>query len=236
MPGFAHAILKRALASDLLRAEISGRAHRLTGDEAKRLADSVLERFGVPIQDGTQPRDDIARLTAASWLGLGEQLNVPLGPAAGHGKKLSVTRFRLDDEGYEELVPAHLPPAPGQIRDVFDLSWTVSLGGCSGAFTLSGLGLSSQSQKSGGEDLHDRLLGQFAEAAKGMGADAARAERAREATARSAREGGLGGEGGGEEVDWKGKYLAMEFSARVAKGEMDRVRERMLEKVLDAVM
>ncbi|EMC96156.1 hypothetical protein BAUCODRAFT_59250, partial [Baudoinia panamericana UAMH 10762] len=104
IPGFAFEALKRALTSDLLRASIVGRQHRLSGDEAKRLADAVLHRLGVPRHDTDASRDDIARLTAASWLGLGEQFNVPLGPATGHGKRIAVTHFRTDADGYEEIV------------------------------------------------------------------------------------------------------------------------------------
>lgn len=227
MPGFAFGTLKRALSSDLLRAEIIGRNHRLSGDEARRLADTVLERFNVPTQDGPSPRDDIARLTAASWLGLGDHMNVPLGPATGHNKRLSVTRFRVDPDGYEELAPPHLPPS-SDIRDIFDLSWTVSMGGCNGNFSLTGLRLSNVQQKVG-EDTHDALLTQFSEAAKMLGVDQPRIDKAMRATA-------LGARAGGEEIDWKSRCMALEFSSRVAKGELDRVKERMIERVLDAVM
>lgn len=227
MPGFAFGILQRALASDLLRADLIGRSHRLTSDEARRLADAILERFNVPVTDGTAARDDIARLTAASWLGLGEHMNVPLGPATGQNKRISVTRFRVDAEGYEEIVPAHLPPSE-DIRDVFDVSWVVSMGGCNGNFSLTGLRLSTGPQKVG-EDTHDALLSQFAELAQVMGVDATRVDRAMKTTEQGARS-------AAENVDWKSRYMAMEFSARVAKGELDRVKERMLERILDAVM
>ena len=71
--GFAFETLKRALTTDLLRADLVGRRQRLNGDEAKRLADSVLDRLGVSRQAAgrSEPCDDIARMTAASWLGLG---------------------------------------------------------------------------------------------------------------------------------------------------------------------
>ena len=51
MPGFAFEALKRVLTNDLLRADLVGRQKRLTGEEAKRLADAVLQRLGVPRQD-----------------------------------------------------------------------------------------------------------------------------------------------------------------------------------------
>lgn len=124
---FSFGTLKRTLASDLLRADVIGRPNRLSGDEAKRLADSILERLKVPdIEiEGLQPC--VARLTAASWLGLGDQLNIPSGPAAGTTKKIRVTRFRHDSEGYEEVVPAE-EETSGQVRQLFDLRWQATQG------------------------------------------------------------------------------------------------------------
>ena len=225
LQGFAFEILKRALASDLLRAELRGRDHRISGEEAKRLADTVLERLNVPRVDGATTRDDIARMTAASWLGLGGHLNVPLGPSTGQNKRIAVTRFRVDADGYEEIVSAREPPS-NDIRDVFDLSWNVSMGGCTGLFELNGLSLSNAPQKSA-EDSHDALLREFAEMAKRLGVEQPRIDKAQRIAAAGAAE---------EGVDWKKKYMMMEFSARIAKGELDRVRDRMIEKVLDACM
>lgn len=128
-PGFSFEALKRVLASDLLRAELTGRAQRLTGDEAKRLADAVLERLNVPRTDRSNVPDSTARLTAASWLGLGEQLHVPLGPAVGQTKKIRVTRFRTDAEGYEEIVSTS-DEGLGTVREVVDISWSVVQGQC----------------------------------------------------------------------------------------------------------
>lgn len=102
-PNFSFEALRRVVASDLLRADIRGRRQRLTGDEGKRLADSILDRLNVPRSDAGNPREDLARLTAASWLGVGDQFNVPLGPSAGHGKRINVTRFQTDADGYEEI-------------------------------------------------------------------------------------------------------------------------------------
>lgn len=118
-PNFSFESLRRVVASDLLRADIIGRRQRLTGDEGKRLADSILDRLNVPRSDAGNPREDMARLTAASWLGVGDQFNVPLGPSAGHGKRINVTRFRTDADGYEEIT---YDETADDVREVCQLS------------------------------------------------------------------------------------------------------------------
>ena len=72
--GLAYEALKRVLASDLLRADLSGRPNRLLGNEAMRLADAVLARFGVPRADSDNKNDDALRISATSWLGVSRQL------------------------------------------------------------------------------------------------------------------------------------------------------------------
>ncbi|KAK0253036.1 hypothetical protein LTS09_011946 [Friedmanniomyces endolithicus] len=167
IPGFAYEVLKRVLTNDLLRATLVGRQQRLNGDEAKKLSDAVLERMCIPKEDTEEPRDDIARLTAASWLGLGEQLNVPLGPATSHGKRINVTRFRMDREGYEEIVSAQ-EDSSDDIREVFDLSWTVSMANCSGNFELKGLTFSTLVPLLD-DDSHDAMLSKALFVAKQIG-------------------------------------------------------------------
>ena len=236
VPGFAFEALKRVVASDLLRADLIGRGHRLNGDEAKRLSDAVLDRLGVPRADTDNFRDDIARLTAASWLGVGEQLNVPLGPATGQNKRITVTRFRVDAEGYEEIMSAY-DEAPGQAREVYDLSWTVTMGGCNGNFELKGLSVSDPTPE--GDDDHDLILETWMDAAKqvGLGEDWVRTRRQSfevpnyESGSRS-----MGDSMSQDGVDWKSKYRALEFGTRMAKGEFHRFRQRLIEKVLDLVI
>lgn len=230
IPGFAFEVLKRVLTSDLLRATLVGRRSRLLGDEAKRLADAALERFGVPRTDTDDSKDDVARLTAASWLGLGEKLNVPLGPAVSQGKTITVTRFRTDADGYEELVSASQDPSPN-IREVYDIAWTTVLGACHGTFELKGLTFTTPRRE---EDTHDMLLRKSTLAAKQMTADgdAAFAQGLRRVVDVS-RE---GKDGGNDGIDWRARALAMEFGGQMAKGEMNRVRDRIVQAVLDAVL
>lgn len=243
MPGFAFEALKRVLTSDLLRAELIGRRQRLTGDEAKRLADSVLERLNVPRADTSGSRDDITRLTAASWLGLGDQLNVPLGPAVGQTKRITVTRFRTDSEGYEEIVSANAECHPeDDINEVFDLTWTVTLSGCSGSFDMRGLLLSAPEPVESG-DLHDVVLAKVLEASRIVGADdQTLLQRAKLNGTKDhgfdlpQMQGQTLGRLGGDGVDWKAKYMALEFGAKIAQGEMSRIRGHLLERVLDVLL
>ncbi|KAH9845236.1 ARS binding protein 2 [Teratosphaeria destructans] len=243
IPGFAFEALKRILTSDLLRADLIGRRNRLSGEEAKRLADAILQRLGIPREDTDLPKDDIARLTAASWLGLGEQLNVPLGPATGSPKKITVTRFRTDAEGYEEIVSASHDADGEDVREIFDLSWTVSMAGCTGSFTLNGLNL-SQRREADTEDPHDRMLRKFMADAKALRLRDAAGDHLtramREVGEPNAGFLGLGHDdesaGGAGPADWKAKYQALEFSARMAYGEMGRLKEEVLQRVLDVLL
>lgn len=241
IPGFAFEVLKRVLASSLLRADLTGRSRRLSGDEAKRLADAVLARFNIPREDTDLPRDDIARLTVASWLGVGEQLNVPLGPAIGQNKRITVTRFRTDEDGYEEFATAD-DDDTDQIRDVFDLSWTVTMGGCNGQFEIKGLSLADPAAED--PDIHDKILDAWYDTAQRVGVGEFDMDRLKRKygdshavdhtgqpildSFRNPKEQDI--------VDWKAKYRALEFGFKMAKGEFDRFRHRAIEKVLDALI
>ena len=41
---------------------------------------------------------------------------------------------------------------------------------------------------------------------------------------------------GEDGIDWKSKYLALEFGSKMAKGEMVRIRERLVEMLLDVLI
>ncbi|KAK5108801.1 hypothetical protein LTR62_007775 [Meristemomyces frigidus] len=237
IPGFAFEALKRVLTSDLLRANLTGRQQRLAGDEAKRLADSVLYRMGVPRLDTDISRDDIARLTAASWLGLGEQLNVPLGPATGQNKRISVTRFRMDAEGYEEIVSAY-DDGGGKAqqsgtREVFDLAWSVSLAGCNGTFELKGLTLAAASGPAE-EDAHDYTARQAIIVAKALGSESDSA--IKQALQHMAGMKKMMADVGEDGIDWKSRALANEFGSMVARGELERVKSMIVQRVLDVLL
>lgn len=251
-PLFPFETLKRTLTTDLLRAELVGRRTRLSGDEAKRLADAILDRLAVPRIPASDPakveRENVVRLTAASWLGLGDQLNIPLGPAiGGSAKRVALTRFRTDAEGYEEIVSADWPGENGEgLREIWDISWTATQGGCTGNFGLNGLVLpnaATGNQPTGkppGTDIHDLLLTTVVEAARQLGDQAPDEEILRTRVGRNlAQERGsvVGGTGvGSDGVDWKARCLALEFGSRIAHGEMVRLKGRILEEVLDVLL
>lgn len=229
--GFSFEALKRVVTSDLLRADIIGRKHRLKGDEAKRLADAVLERIGVAASNSDSPRDSLARITAASWLGLGSQFNVPLGPSAGHGKRIKVTRFCTDADGYEEIT---FDEEAEDVREVFDIYWAVSQGGCMGSFEMKGLSLAEASNPGQTtETVHDMILRKSVEGILNVQKDGWLEKNMLEVAraTRTAR-----GSGGEENVDWKARCKAMEFAAKIAQGEVQRAQQRMIEKIVDAVL
>lgn len=259
-PGFAFETLKRALVTDLLRAQLIGRNHRLSGDEAKCLADAVLTRMSVLRHDSPGPQAEVARLTAASWLGLGNQYHIPPGVAArkrampplvggdegiaawahetisvaGGGKRITVTRFARDVEGYESIVSA-TEEASEHVREVFDISWTASLGGCNGSFELKGLSLGPLATAE--EDMHDLTVRRVFDAVKKAGnpeGDRKLVQTLREGlkTRHGLVAGGIGNDG----IDWKTRAMQMEFGSQMAVGEMRKCKDALLEKILDALL
>lgn len=232
MPNFTSETLKRVVASDLLRADIIGRRSRLTGDEAKRLADAMLDRLAVPRSETGDPRDDLARLTAASWLGVGDQVNVPLSPSVSHGKRIKVTQFRTNADGYEEITFNAEGPASGSgVREVFDILWNASQGGCMGSFEMKGLSMAGpEAAVLGVESMHDFVVRKSYEAIGNLEKEGWLQKSIGEVVRASRTVPDDGS------VDWKAKCMAMEFSSKIAKGEMERQRRRILEKMMDAVM
>jgi hypothetical protein len=187
MPGVDFETLKRILASDLLRAELTGSTTRLAGDEARRLAHVVLDRLLLSepssYPSNSNPYNDVACFTAATWLGIAHhlpsELNVPLVPLHSRRKTVKVTRFRTDPAtGYDEILPPNANPddATPACRVVYDLSWSVGMGGaCGGNFTMENLILPNNSASSTNSrtiasamDLHDLFMKKSYEAVKRM--------------------------------------------------------------------
>ena len=224
--------LKRALSSDLLRGKLTGRRGRLSGDEAKRLSDAILQRLGVQQSEPGDRHENTCRLSAAAWLGLGDHLDAPIGSSTGPGKSLSVTRFHVDRDGYEEVVTTHDDLTPWT-RDVFDLSWRAGMGGCVGRFDLTGLTLYRA------PDLHpasrpEVIMHAVGEVAARFGMDtAAVREQAGEAERRVRGEEAVSQRGIVDDGNWKEKYTAMVFGANLARGELEREKQRWLDKLLD---
>lgn len=246
IPNVSFETLKRALTTNLLRAELISRQRRLTSDEAKRLADAVLERLSIRRTTSPNPaRDSIALLTAASWLGLGDQLNIPLGPAIGHAKKINVTSFRTDAEGYEEIVSADQSWPNEKLREVYDIYWTATQGSCTGSFSLRSLSLApaevARPERSTDPDIHDAVLRAVTEVSRRISKppedEEVFVQRARKNMDKIGGQEGVRSGGGDEDdgIDWKSRCRALEFGAMVAQGEMFRYKERLMEEILDVL-
>ena len=243
IPDLRFETIKRALTTNLLRAELIGRRDRLTGETAKRLADAVLERLSVRRTPSSDPaRDNVALLTTASWLGLGDQLNIPLGPAVGHAKKINLTRFRKDAEGYEEIVPADQDWPGEELRETYDLYWTSSQGTCTGSFSLTSISLApaevARPERSTDPDIHDAVLRAVVETSRKISNPPDEEVFKQRAEKNMDRLNGQPGHRGSDEddaIDWKARCKALEFGTMVAQGEMFRYKERLMEAILDVL-
>ena len=139
------------------------------------------------------------------------------------------------------LLPRNLPQtlcAPRSLPRA-RVAWTVSMAGCNGSFELKGLSMDNAARQS--EDSHDRIINGWVETAKQMGMP----EDWVEARRRDFKDPNFGERRGifkanaslaGENVDWKSKYQALEFGSRMAKGEFNRFRQRLIEQVLDVIV
>lgn len=243
IPALSFETIKRALTTNLLRADLIGRPVRLTSETAKRLADAVLQRLSVRRTPSSDPaRDNVALLTAASWLGLGDQLNIPLGPAVGHAKKINLTRFRKDTDGYEEIVPADQDWPGEELRELYDLYWTSSQGTCTGSFSLTSLSLApaevARPERSTDPDIHDAVLRAVVETSRKISNPPDEEVFKQRAQKNMDRLNGQPGHRGGDEddaIDWKARCKALEFGTMVAQGEMFRYKERLMEAILDVL-
>ncbi|KAK7550431.1 ARS binding protein 2-domain-containing protein [Phyllosticta citricarpa] len=97
--------LKRLLAADLLRADLTNRK-RLRGQEAKDLADSLLNRLssqndGPSLVLSGKPDMEVQLVTFACWLGYAVQLGLANGPVSGGQKKIAVQKYRISGDGGE---------------------------------------------------------------------------------------------------------------------------------------
>jgi len=197
--GLAYEALKRVLAADLLRADLSGRKGRLLGPEAVRLSDAILQRFGVPKADSDNKRDDALRIAATSWLGVSRQLGFDSATPCKE-KEITVQRFAVRDDGLEERIG---PDEHAQrVKEKFDVSWSAGFGGVGGKFCAVGLEIGQEEV-----DPND------AEArAQDMIKEVARMPES--------------------EIDYKQKYMALDFTVRLMKGQLNRLQD----KVLDALL
>ena len=197
--GLAYEALKRVLASDLLRADLSGRSSRLLGPEAMRLSDAILQRFNVPKADSDNKSDDALRIAATSWLGVSRQLGFASATPCKE-KEIVVQRFAIRDHGLEE--PIGPDDQAARVREKFDISWSAGFGGVGGKFCVVGLEIGQEQV-----DPND--------------AEARAQEMIKEV-----------GKMPESEIDYKAKYMALDFTVRLMKGQLNRLQD----KVLDALL
>ena len=221
--------VKRALTADLLRADITGRK-RLNGPEAKLLAEAILQHLRFS-QSSTNANDDIHRITCISWLGMTHLLAVEQGPVGG-GKKIAVHQYRIDHDGYEIPVDetgsgddddngdsdedddeddededdgdgdsTNVSGRKGK-REMFDVSWTLLLGGSSGQFQLKGLKLSSNPRDNTGVEgnpADDTIAAEFTST--------------------------------GQE-EWRRKWVEMQEALKAKEQELQQLRDQVINAVL----
>ena len=87
-------------------------------------------------------------------------------------------------------------------------------------------------------DIHDSVIETWLATAKQIGVSDRDLPRFKRQIIDSAPlVGGLGDVSTGDEsIDWKSRYRALEFGAKMAKGEFARFRERVLQQILDVVI
>jgi len=109
--------------------------------------------------------EDLFNVTAANWLGLAAGLGMMdgVGVTTGSGRWIRVTRYRLGDDGYESPVDDDEGDGDdgggggghdgSEVREVFDVGWSLGLGGMVGRFDVKGLVLEGGERGSDGKDM-----------------------------------------------------------------------------------
>jgi len=212
----SHETLNRALAAELLRAEIRGRRRRLRGSEAKNLAAAILQnlRGSQPssASSGKSMADSSFRLAIASCLGLCGQVGMGSGGPTGSAKKVVVQRFRIGGDGYDSPVDEdedEMPEGGERIRESFDVVWNVTFGGLTGEWTIRGVSLDNGENKGGSPE-------------------------------RAGDEAGTRGSGSGQSVQdlqttvvcWKTKFLEAQRRLCETQEEIRGLKDKVLEAVL----
>ena len=107
------------------------------------------------------------------------------------------------------------------------------MGGCNGSFEMKGLSLNEPVSEE--PDIHDRVIDTWLATAKQLGVDDGRATQLKKHLKNPSLS-GIQASASEDGIDWKSKYRALEFGTKMAKGEFDRFRNRVIEKLLDAVI
>jgi hypothetical protein len=239
--------LKRSLAADLLRGDISGREKRLTSAEAKSLALSMLQRMGLGNDASNFTLADL--ISAVVQLGLAHML--PLDKSGGTKlsftsayearKELKVQYASVDEEGYEVLFESEAEASGSPIKPVFDVQWTLSSGAVRGSYTVRGLRLDDTitGEVKGVDKQTEMARLQALEAASGLVMREVRefegvdiyADHAGRAGGKGATTDGTG-KGGQKGLDWREKYFELERLNKDMRNVLEQARDRMINAVL----
>ncbi|KAK0650259.1 ARS-binding protein 2 [Lasiodiplodia hormozganensis] len=110
--------------------------------------------------------DDASNQGLANWLGFSTHLGLGPTPVPSGIKKIDVQKYRVSDDGYESPIDPDDDSAlalgdGSKIKETFDVSWALALGGCTGKFAVKGLmieskGCGEREEKEGGEGLQSK--------------------------------------------------------------------------------
>ena len=235
-PALSNEDIKRGLAADLLRADISGLARgrkRLRGSEAKDLAAALLARLGG--KDQIVSNSDVV----VSWLGLDMgRTSLSAGPSTGTPrigmglgqKRITVQRYRVNGDGYDSPIDDDDADvsAPGlardgedrpEVREAFDVEWTSRFGALNGSFHVRGLSLGDVTAEG---------------SASGEGLSARSSHRSHPSDPRLEGQGNANAASSSTRdiEQWKSRLLDMEKRLEESQEEVQRLREKVLEAVL----
>lgn len=141
--------LNRALATELIRAPLSGRRKRLRGTEGKMLASAILTPLYNKSNSAKSISDSILGVVISSCLGLCSQVGLGAGGPIGKVTRVESMRYRVGGDGYESPVDEDdeldgLDGAgAGRVRETFDVYFSVSFGALAGEWNVKGLSATS---------------------------------------------------------------------------------------------
>jgi hypothetical protein len=149
MPSIPLETLNRALATELIRAPLTGRRKRLRGNEAKTLASAILQPlYAKPTSNSASPAkvmsDHSLGIAISSCLGLTSSVGLGIGGPTGGVRRVECIRFRIGGDGYESPIDDDDENAEGmgeggRVKETFDVLFAVSFGGLSGEWVAKGL-------------------------------------------------------------------------------------------------
>ncbi|KAF2204370.1 hypothetical protein GQ43DRAFT_388121 [Delitschia confertaspora ATCC 74209] len=149
IPHVRQETLNRALATELIRAPLSGRRKRLRSTEGKNLASAILaplyaKSTMVPSVPTKIMPDQILSIAISSCLGLCSQVGLGAGGPTGGVKRVECMRYRIGGDGYESPVDDEddaegLSEGSGRIRESFDVYFNVNFKGLIGEWGVKGL-------------------------------------------------------------------------------------------------